>query len=71
MAYISNISTPKSTAATGLRRWYEIIVQNLADNRMYARTLRELDALSDRELADLGLSRSSLRDVARAAVYTN
>jgi uncharacterized protein YjiS (DUF1127 family) len=71
MAYISNISTTKSTAGSVLRRWYETFVQNRANYRMYARTLRELNALSDRELADLGLSRSSLNDVARSAVYTD
>lgn len=43
--------------------------QDMANNRMYRRTLRELGALSDRELNDLGLCRSSIRDVAARAVY--
>jgi uncharacterized protein YjiS (DUF1127 family) len=34
---------------------------------LYTRTLRELRALSDRELADLGLHRSELRRIARYA----
>lgn len=35
----------------------------------YRRTLRELEALSNRELADLGLSRSGIRRVALEAAY--
>jgi len=41
----------------------------LTRRRVYARTLAELRQLSDRELADLGLSRLSIVDVAREAAY--
>ena len=34
---------------------------------LYRRTVRELDALGDRELADLGLSRGMIRGVAGEA----
>ncbi len=37
--------------------------------RVYAQTLRELKALSDRDLADLGIHRSMIRTVAREAAY--
>ena len=37
--------------------------------RLFARTLRELSSLTDRELSDLGLSRASLRAAAHEAVY--
>lgn len=37
-------------------------------HRLYRRTLAEMRALSDRELADLGLNRTELRRVAREAV---
>lgn len=40
-----------------------------ADYRLYRQTLAELDGLTDRELRDLGLSRLSIRDVARDSVY--
>ena len=42
-----------------------------ADHRKYLATYDELNALSDRELADIGLSRLNVRDVAREAVYAN
>lgn len=38
---------------------------------LYRRTLNEMQALSNRELADLGLHRSELRRVAWQAVYDN
>jgi len=38
-----------------------------AQNRIYRQTLNELISLSDRELADLGLSRAELHHVAREA----
>ena len=37
--------------------------------RIYVRTLSELRSLSDRDLNDLGLSRSGLSTVAREAAY--
>ena len=47
------------------------IRQAIADHRAYLATFGELNALSDRELADIGLSRLNVRDVARDAVYGN
>ncbi len=35
----------------------------------YRRTMRELDRLSDRELSDLGISRSDIRTAARGGVF--
>lgn len=40
-----------------------------AQHRLYVKTMNELKSLSARELADLGLSRSSLHDTAYMAVY--
>ncbi len=37
--------------------------------RVYRRTLGELSALNDRELADLGLGRGELRRIAHQAAY--
>ncbi|CTQ32023.1 DUF1127 domain-containing protein [Jannaschia rubra] len=46
------------TARIGLGNW-----------RTYRRTLNELSALSNRDLADLGLSRSMIRAIALEAAY--
>ena len=40
-----------------------------AQRRVYAKTVAELHGLTDRELTDLGISRVSIEDVARAAAY--
>ena len=37
--------------------------------KLYTRTLDELRSLSDRDLADLGLSRAMIAEVAREAAY--
>jgi uncharacterized protein YjiS (DUF1127 family) len=39
--------------------------------RVYTQTVYELNQLSDRELADLGISRLSIREVAYEAAYGN
>lgn len=43
--------------------------KEVADWFLYRRTLNELRALNERELADLGLSRFELRAVANEAIY--
>ncbi len=43
--------------------------ERLATYLEFARIRDELDALSDRELADIGLSRSDIPAVARKAAY--
>lgn len=43
--------------------------KSLADYRLYRKTLAELEQLNDRELNDLGISRFSVREIAREAVY--
>ncbi|MDP8920428.1 MAG: DUF1127 domain-containing protein [Pseudomonadota bacterium] len=44
-----------------------MLLARLATWRRYRQTLRELDSLSDRELADLGFGRRDIRAVARRA----
>lgn len=51
-----------SARVTGLRTGY-------AAWRVYRRTIEELSALDNRDLADLGLSRSMIRGVAYDAAY--
>jgi uncharacterized protein YjiS (DUF1127 family) len=43
----------------------------MAQRGLYSRTLTELSQLNDRELADLGLSRSDIARVAHEAAYGN
>lgn len=59
--FSSVAAQPRNTRLAALSaRWKS----RLERNRRFRNTLNELNALSDRELADLGMSRSMLRSVA-------
>lgn len=60
------LSFPASARPLGL---VERVKKIFADLRLYQTTVRELNALSDRELFDLGISRGSIHDIARQSVY--
>lgn len=45
------------------------MAEDMAKRKIYRRTVRELGALSDRDLADLGLHRSHIRQIAQTAAY--
>ena len=45
------------------------VSERIARYRLYRTTLNELNALGNRELADLGLNRSMLRSVAYKTAY--
>jgi uncharacterized protein YjiS (DUF1127 family) len=58
-----------NTGVAGVSGLLARIGKTFADYRLFRKTLDELQALNDRELADLGLSRLSVRDVAYESVY--
>jgi uncharacterized protein YjiS (DUF1127 family) len=66
MAHYTDISR---TAGTGLisvvRNMFEGIRLSFARQRAFTTTYNQLDALSDHELADIGLSRGDILDIAR------
>lgn len=72
MAYAN---TTTNTALNGLSGRINALVADLRDRlarrRLYKQTRNELVALSDRELADLGLHRSMLNRIAWQAAYEN
>jgi uncharacterized protein YjiS (DUF1127 family) len=68
MAYTTThtAGTPQFSTATSL---LGKLVARYKAYRLYRETFDGLNALSNRELADLGLSRSELRTVATEAAY--
>ena len=71
MAYATHPTRTFETSWLGQRvvsRWPEL-GERLALYRHYLATLDELSMLSDRELADIGMHRSNLNDIAREHVY--
>lgn len=64
-------STTSSVRTAGLRdrlsAFFAAIAEGAQRRRVYNSTVRELSQLSDRELADLGVHRSSISTVAAEA----
>lgn len=52
-------------------RFLETTAQRYAARRVYRTTLTELSALSDRELADLGMHRSHIKRIAWISAFGN
>ncbi len=69
MAYITANHTAHASILDTVSEYFAARRQAYADHRLYVRTMKELKSLSNRELADLGLCRSSLHDTAYQAVY--
>ncbi len=64
---MSNTTVTTPVTETGLRGLIANLRIAAKRHKQYLRTYNELNALSDRDLADLGLSRSMIRDLAREA----
>jgi len=47
---------------------FEVLKTRITAWKRYNRTVSELSALSNRDLADLGISRSDIQRIARSAV---
>jgi len=65
-------STRFSESRSFGQRWTDLrtsLTARLAQYRIYRSTLAELGMLTDRELADLGLHRSNIGEIARDAAY--
>ena len=69
MAYVTGTRATSPTLADRISSITKAVSSAIARRRVYARTLRELNALSTRELNDLGISASMIREVAREAAY--
>ncbi len=69
MTYTADLFRP----GIRLREWFEAGLKAAAERRAqhsaYVRTLRELQCSSDRELADIGISRLSIKEIAHEAAY--
>ncbi len=66
---MSTLVLKKSNAAPIASNWLQRLKIRFHNYRVYRNTLNELSALSDRELADLGLHQSMLQRVAYQAAY--
>ena len=69
MAYIQSQVKPTDSLAERCGNLLRVMLKRYKNYRLYAETVSELNALTGRELTDLGLSRSMIKGVALSAVY--
>ena len=62
-------SLPTETHRGALARMIERFTIARSRRAEYHRVVRELDAFSDRDLADIGFHRANIRDIAWQAAY--
>ncbi|MCX7889085.1 MAG: DUF1127 domain-containing protein [Rhodobacteraceae bacterium] len=68
MAYV-NSRTARPTLGERIQAWWESSKDYRARYATYRRTVRELESMSDRDLADIGISRSQIADIAAEAAF--
>jgi uncharacterized protein YjiS (DUF1127 family) len=69
MAYINTTRVARKGFIDRLSVLKDGVLSAWNQRRVYNRTVAELNALSDRELSDLGIARISIRDIAHEAAY--
>jgi uncharacterized protein YjiS (DUF1127 family) len=69
MAYLNTTQTARGGLLARLALLKDGVATALQQRRVYVRTVGELNALSDRELNDLGISRLSIPEIAHEAAY--
>lgn len=69
MAYVNTNSIARKGFVDRLAYLKDLVLTAIAQRRVYTRTVAELNALTDRELVDLGISRLSITEIAREAAY--
>jgi len=55
--------------AARFRNFLDVLSQRAAQAAVYRQTIRELQSLSTRDLADLGIHRSEIKRIATEAAY--
>ena len=66
MAYVNSRSASLSISDR-VTSVFKLVKDAMARRRLFNQTLAELNALSDRDLTDLGISRDSIVELAREA----
>lgn len=71
MAYASDNRTAHLTLGDRISQYVADLQRVRAQRKLYRNTYNELSALSDAELADIGISRSNIRSIALSAAEMN
>ncbi|MCP3970604.1 MAG: DUF1127 domain-containing protein [Rhodobacteraceae bacterium] len=71
MTFANDILSTENTLALRIRDTLIDARRQYKQHRMFRRTYNELSKLNERELDDLGISRSDIAQVARSSAYGN
>ena len=69
MTIVSDFNVPTHSIRTILTERFNTLRAQMAKRATYRATVAELNTLSGRDLADLGIHRSSIRSIAYEAAY--
>jgi uncharacterized protein YjiS (DUF1127 family) len=69
MAYVNTTRVAGKGLVDRALALKDALIAAAQQRRVYARTVAELNALSDRELADLGIVRDMIAEIAHQAAY--
>lgn len=69
MAYVNSTRAANANSREGIAAVILSFRTAIERRRLYNRTFRELSALSERELNDLGIHRSMIAEISRQAAY--
>lgn len=69
MAYVTESRAAGTTLGQRFANFRTAILDRMVRAKIYRTTTTELSKLTDRELADLGIARSSIRAIAKQAAY--
>jgi len=69
MAYVTTTRLARNGLLARFISLKGTVVTAVRQRRVYTRTVAELNALTDRELADLGISRLGISEIAYEAAY--
>jgi uncharacterized protein YjiS (DUF1127 family) len=69
MAYTTDIRTTSTGVFGRINEFRRGFAERAGRYATYRQTMSELNVLTDRELADLGISRLQIGDIARSAAY--
>lgn len=69
MAYVNSSRSAQVSFSDRFAAVVKVVADLIERRRIYNQTVFELTNLSDRDLSDLGLSRSTISQVAKEAAY--
>ncbi|MDC0736841.1 DUF1127 domain-containing protein [Cognatishimia sp. SS12] len=69
MAYAAHYSANTAATAPRAASMLTKLIEKFGQYRLYKQTVAELSMLSNRDLADLGISRSGIKGLALETVY--